>query len=268
MLIIALNGMIHVKVMPSRENFGGEFNLQISMASLSSTNPHARGNQNSSISSDTTVTSAIRSSADEIWSKTAGDAVADNSKAILAVYFAGKAYIMADIRRLSGQLGLPKDAVALEFFFDGDLKEFGITDLLINMEGFFEALQLTVRNGVKEYFRRKIGQIADQPFRRSELKSLKFPNDTVSYIGSHISDAYRDAGCMLNFIAVRVYMSEACSECIGGLAFPEYFGMMDKKPHDPPIPKWLMGMAVTACLFAVAMVYAWAQILVYGNSLS
>lgn len=197
-----------------------------------------------------------------------GDAVADDSKNILAVKFNQKSFIMADIRGIIANRSLDISGVMLEFFFDGNLTELRNPDGAILLHEFLEALQDTIRNGVREYFRRKMSVLGNEGKGYACLRDRKYPDDTVRYAGSSIEDAFRDAGCLLSFVAVRVSLSEECAECIGGIAFPEYFGMRSVGLKDPPMPKWLIGMGMVAIVMGVATVFAWAQILIYGNVLS
>lgn len=232
------------------------------MASLSSSNPHAKEKVTASNGSEIDETCNVGVSVASRWASTVGDAVADDSKVILSVHFRNKTYIMADIRRLVSLQDPPEGMIGLEFFFDGDMKDLVPGDLL----EFVKALELTINSGVHEYLRRRISRLASSGGDLSRLKDMKFPEVKVSFIGENVSDAFRDAGCMLSFIAVRVWLSEACAECIGGVAFPEYFEMSTGKASNPPIPLWLVSMGIAAVVCGIAMIYAWAQIFIYGNS--
>ena len=171
---------------------------------------------------------------------------------------------MADIRFLT----LPKkgaSSISLEFFFDGDTKEL---DGQLGRKEFLDALQVTVTQGVFEYFRRKIRRSIGSGDQLSSLKYAQLPDDHISPVGATLDDAFRDAGCMLSFIAVRVSLTPECAEALGGIAFPDYFGMREASANDPPVPKWLIGMGATAVVMGIATIYAWARILFYHHDVS
>jgi hypothetical protein len=229
------------------------------MASLEKQNPHSLSKPNVPGPDDRGSMGSNVITIRERWQKALGDAVANDSKKILSVKHDSKEYIMADIRILSIK-ELPKNHVALEFFFDGETRD--IEERLLE---FFGSIQNTIQEGIREYFRRKLrNSLSDGTV--SLYKKLKYPETDVALIGAEPKEAFRDAGCMLNFIAVRVSMSEECSEAIGGIAFPEYFSMLSGNASDnSPIPLWLLAMAVMAVIMSVATVYAWSHIFIYGN---
>ena len=194
--------------------------------------------------------------------------MADDSKHILSVKLGDDLFIMADIRLLKN-VTHEDGRIPLEFFFDGE------TSMLKgrNPNGFVDfvnALESSINSCVQEYYSRKIRSIImSQQGSREDLKRTKFPDVKISAIGDPIEEAFRDAGCMLSFIAVRVSVSEECSVAIGGIVFPEQFGMKKPESDDKvPVPKWLLGMGLATLIVAVATVYAWLQILLYGNSFS
>jgi hypothetical protein len=235
--------------------------------SVSSQNPHAKSlpaspdtSESSTGCGEVELPNAIR------WSNCLGCAVADDSKSILAVRVGSEEYIMADIRLLPDIKGT--DRITLEFFFDGD------TDGLqgkhpCGFERFLDSLQTTVEQGVQEYYKRRLTRAIGNKAEMKSLKTARYPDTSIVNIGATMKDAFRDAGCMLSFIAVRVTLSEDCAAAIGGIAFPEAFGMKDSSASDdPPVPKWLIGMGFATFVVALGTVYAWANILLYGNSLS
>lgn len=234
------------------------------MASLESINPHAKSRITSSITEELEFSCSNFVSVAERWRKCVGDAVADDSKLHLAVKTNSKEYIMADIRVLT-QPDKGASAIALEFFFDGDTKEL---DGQLGRKEFLDALQVTVTQGVFEYFRRKIRRSIASGSKLPTLKLAQLPDDHISSVGATLDDAFRDAGCMLSFIAVRVSLTPECAEALGGIAFPNYFGMQEDSSNDHPLPKWLVGMGATAVVMGVATIYAWTRILFYGHDLS
>ena len=173
---------------------------------------------------------------------------------------------MADVRFVLSEPGEGK--VVLEWFFDGE------TDSLkdrnpCGFNQFVTALQSTVNNGVQEYYRRRITAAVNDPDAMKRLRAESFPDVKITPVGPRIEDAFRDAGCMLSFIAVRVSMSNQCAAAIGAVVFPEAFGMRAASSDaDQPMPKWLVGMGFATVVVALGTIYAWANILLYGNSFS
>ena len=237
------------------------------MASLRSDNPHANGSV-SAISPAHLGPMALGARAvQDRWKLALGDAVADDAKTLLAVRIHSHEYIMADIRHLIHPSSADEHHVYLEFFFDGDSSGFGAKGH--SKADFLDALQSTVRIGVQEFYRRKLKQMIATGGSRSQYKDMQYPDDTIRYVGETLAASFRDAGCMLSFVAVRVSMSSECATAIGGIAFPEYFGSTaDSSQTDRPVPRWLVGMAGTAAVMGVATIYAWSRILVYGNEYS
>ena len=237
------------------------------ITSLSGVNPHAQHKQTPGADLPRILKLAELLSVSESWEKCRGSAVADDSKHILSVNLAEERYTMADIRLIRNG-GCADGRICLELFFDGD------TDSLKaragnGFEDFMEAIRMTITGGVQEYFRRNLMSLVEHNTDKGDFRKLKFPDVSVSVVGETIQDGFRDAGCMLSFIAARVSVSEDCAKAIGGIAFPEYFGMKDPASEaDVPIPKWLVGMGVATVVAGVATVYAWMNILIYGNSLS
>ncbi len=86
------------------------------MASLKSTNPHAKtectgeiGNYSGSLVTDSTT--IVLS-----WKKALGDAVTDDSKLSFAIYQGEATFIMADIRFIRTCTPKKSDEIVLEFF--------------------------------------------------------------------------------------------------------------------------------------------------------
>ena len=203
---------------------------------------------------------------ENMWKDCSGDAVEDDSKRFLAVVVDQKEFILADIR-LVGLKDLPGGPrVVLEFFFDGETDDIASRQ---SKESFISGLQGRVSWCIDEYYRRVIQTSAASRGSLSSLRSLERLDDIVQPVGDKIEDAFRDAGCMLRFVAVRVSLTPVCAFCIGCMVFPEHFGVVpvsstfDKRD---PLPSWIIAMGISTLVIGVAMVYAWIQILVYGNS--
>ena len=240
---------------------------EMKAASLSSENPHAKSHI-PDVNSDANPfgTHLPSVSTTSRWSNCHGCAVADDSKRILAVQFNGDEYIMADIRYIPQSSA--DGRICLEFFFDGD------TDALrdrapCGFEGFFDSLRSMVIKGVQEYYKRRLSAAIGNAEEMKKIRSSPFPDTLISAVGKTVKDAFRDAGCMLSFIAVRITISEECAAAIGAIAFPEAFGVKGLNPSDDtPVPKWLVGMGFATVVVAIGTIYAWANIFLYGNSYS
>lgn len=236
------------------------------MASLTAVNPHAKGECETTTGSSSVTTATPESR----WILCRGDAITNESKDILAVDCSGCRYVFADMRFLerhaSGRL-------IFEMFFDGEVEDLTKSTSCKDegLRAFYAGLQERVSFTCMEYFRRRMKQLtaSGSPELRSQIRELTYPDDTVKLAREPLSESFRDAGCMLRFVAVRVSISGECAECLGGIVFPSYFGMADSTlPEDDRTPKWLVGMGITAVVFGVATIYAWAQIFLYGNPLS
>jgi hypothetical protein len=236
-------------------------------ASLRTQNPHAKPADPAGIHhSSERCTEMGESSVVERWVHCRGEAVADDSKHLLAVTHCGREYIMADIRFLSQSED--KSSLIFEFFFDGDCGTVrdSCPDGFLH---FLTSIQSRVSDGIKEAFRRRLRSALGDKKAMKKFSELQFPGTDVSYVGQSLDDAFRDAGCMLSFVAVRISMSPDCALTLGSIVFPELFGVKSHaSPSDPPMPKWLVGMGFVTAIFAVATTYAWANILIYGNSFS
>jgi hypothetical protein len=235
------------------------------MASLKSTNPHARNEYIGEVYGYAGCGSSDSKSIEASWKKAAGDAVADESKLLLAIDLGGRKYVLADVRYVHSNPHLEPQRVVLEFFFDGELSQLEESKRGNTLKSeFVSLLQARINECVSEYFRRVIKSLVEDTTTRSKAKNLRQPDTTINFVGAHIDDAFRDAGCMLKFIAVKVSLSYDCSPCIGAIVFPEYFGV-SVIPKALQIPKWILGMGLGAIILGIGMLYAWFQILVVGN---
>ena len=237
------------------------------MASLNTTNPHSKKSHRGNNQLCYQIPSDISSEeVERMWKKCSGDAVEDDSKRFMAFIVNQKEFIMADIRFVSLAQSSGTSRVVLEFFYDGE------TDYIPSVEtkeNFMSGLQGRISWSIDEYYRRLIQSRAGDRTFSSSLRSLKRLDDVALPVGAHIEDAFRDAGCMLRFVATRVSVTPECAFCIGSLVFPEHFGVisgtaaLDKSER---LPAWIVAMGVSTVIIGIAMVYAWVQILVIGNS--
>jgi hypothetical protein len=122
---------------------------------------------------------------------------------------------------------------------------------------------------VKECYKRRLKSAVENDTSFSEFKSVSLPDTSLEPLRGDLDASFRDAGCMLRFIAVKVYLTMDCAKAVGCVIFPGVFipGHQDNSKNDP-IPRWILGLGATTAVMAVATVYAWAQILLYGNQLS
>lgn len=238
------------------------------MASLESHNPHAMDRRVVPSCHGRSGTGKFELGARDAFSKSHGSGVSVDSKRILAVRIGNDEYIMADIRLIEDspeQLG----TLVLEFFFDGELGH-----LKASYEGdvetqFLQSLQSSVTGCVQEYFKRKLRASMNSSLNMSSFKSQKFPDITIQPVGSSTEEAFRDAGCMLSFIAVRVRVNEETAKAIGGVVFPSFFGMPDLEAEmHSPVPKWLVGMGAATVIMGIATIFAWTRIFIQGNQYS
>jgi hypothetical protein len=95
------------------------------------------------------------------------------------------------------------------------------------------------------------------------LRSLKRLSHKEPVILSfHKDTAMREAGCMLRFVALRLWLDADTAMFVGQRAFPESFGGVDEEEdHDLPLPTWLKVFAVFTGILLLAAVYAWSQII-------
>ena len=232
------------------------------MASLSSSNPHADSDPNRGL--DTLSSSA---SVPAIWKACYGAAVADDSKHLLAVTLGHSTYIMADVRFLRVDASNPRNLV-LEMFFDGECDELNSQNES-GYDDFLRQLQSTIQTTVQVYFERRLKAAINESSKMLEFKSLVFPDVVILPAEDSLESSFRDAGCMLSFIAVRISMPIECSSAVGAIVFPEMFGMRsDFVEKSEPIPKWIMGMGAATIIVGIGTIYAWAQILLNGNPVS
>lgn len=235
------------------------------MASLRASNPHAisvtRKMNDVSNDSPSMGFEFVRSR----WRSTSGEAISDDSKLLLSVVLGKMRFILADVRFVD-QSKSPDGRVLLEFFFDGEMSDISQTGL---KQEFICSLGDSITRGVQEHYRRRFSFDLDDAAKRAQIKGEKFPDTTVLPIAGDLDGSFRDAGCMLSFIAVKVYLSEECSRSIGGIVFPEIFirGFRESTSKEP-VPKWIIGMGITTVVVGFATMYAWAQILFYGNDLN
>lgn len=232
------------------------------MTSLTSQNPHAV----TSSRGDKSVTDSLESIS-VAWRLCSGCSVSDDSKHILAVKTDSNNFIMADVRFVRED-DRAKGNLVLELFFDGECKDL-LVDSGIGYSGFLEELQLSVQRTVQTYYERRLQVALSDPVQMKSFRSITYPDVTISLGGSCLDASFRDAGCMLSFIAVRVSLSSECARAIGGIVFPETFGMPSSEVDEStPIPKWLMGMGVATVVVGIGTIYAWAQVLLNGNQYS
>jgi len=234
------------------------------MASLLTDNPHSNGEISVDLGSYGSTLGRSSTLIEMSWKNAIGDAVADDSKRILAIEMKNKEFIMADIRYIRSEKSTDSSKVVVEFFFDGEIKDLKSEDDM--KPQFLSLLQTRIQECVNEYFRRVIKSLSNDPNGRPKVRQLVQPDCRIDYVGTTIEDSFRDAGCMLKFIAVKIRISSECSNCIGAVVFPEHFGVtVSKSKIDPPLPKWILGMGAGAIILCVGMIYAWVQILVVGN---
>ena len=186
----------------------------------------------------------------------------------LAAHHGSKEFIMADIRfvRLDGDL--PQQRICLEFFFDGETSDVPNEE---SQKLFIAAIQERISWTVDEYYRRVFKSLLTAGCSLRAMRHVSRPDDQVRPVGDHIGDSFRDAGCMLRFIAVRLSLTPECAHCIGVMVFPDHFGASNgdsSEPEKDALPAWIIAMGASTVVIGIAMIYAWIQILVTGNSLS
>ena len=258
--------LAHGKFLPAGKIVPPDLRFGPKMASLTSDNPHTKDEivRDNDIRDSGSLSN--RPGIHDRWRSALGDAVSDDSKKILSVSTCGKDFIMADMRFISLISEASSARIVFEIFFDGEVKELQHNNK--DMASFVDGIQDRISFTCKEYFRRRFEQCAKSKGGLKEFRNLSYPDDRVQLVGADLPSAFRDAGCMLNFIAVRVSLTPECAQCIGGVVFPEYFGFKYDKPDNEPIPKWILGLGLTTVVFGVATFYAWAQVLMYGNPYS
>lgn len=232
------------------------------MASLSSSNPHA---DSSSLHTKSTLSTS--SPVHAIWRACSGTAVDDDSKHLLTVKLEHSTYIMADVRFLRQDASNPRNLV-LEMFFDGECDQLN-SPTGSGYDYFLRELQSSITSAVQVYFERRLRTAINERSRMPELRSLAYPDVYITHAESSLEKSFRDAGCMLSFIAVRISVSIECARAVGGIVFPEMFGMPSHRTNKKEqIPKWIMGMGAATIIVGIGTIYAWSQILVNGNPLS
>ena len=186
----------------------------------------------------------------------------------LAVHQGKDEFIMADIRIVKIEDDSKEPRIVLEFFFDGETTDLPTEE---SQELFIASIQERISWTVDEYHRRVFKSMLASGSSLSPVRNLRRPDDEIRPVGNRIGDCFRDAGCMLRFIAVRISVTPECAQCIGVMVFPDHFGAAHDKSIESAhenLPTWIIAMGVSTVVLGIAMVYAWFQILVAGNSLS
>lgn len=238
------------------------------MASLKASNPHSVAGREMDSTTIKRGFARIDRSVSSKWKLCSGDAISDDAKHLLSVNFLGKTYILGDVR-LVERAGSSSEKILLEFFFDGEM-EYLLGGSTFDLRAdFLIALGDSITRGVQEFYGRRFNIGLRDPVMLAELKSDNFPDTSVLPVDSDLNNSFRDAGCMLRFIAVRVYLSEACAKAIGGVVFPHVFDCgFEENCAKAHIPKWILGMGATTIVMGIATIFAWARIFMYGNALS
>ena len=221
------------------------------MASLSTQNPHQASNPPSTCCAhEDTQAASIR----KIFKTCRGGPISEASKSALAILFNGANFPLADVRLLLGpETG---DFIDLEFFLDGETDQLGD-----NPGNFSSALAEKITEQFKEECAKDLRKILEEKDDEGmeNFKQRKVPDLEISQLGPD-SEAFRDAGCMLRFIAVRMRLNPAAAIFVGKTCFPELFGGV-AEIDDRPVPGWLAAVAVAAGVLLVAVIYAWGTII-------
>ena len=238
------------------------------MASLASQNPHAAAIKTRSYALSSSDGSSGSLGVIESYRSCHGSGVTKDSKHILSVRMEENEFLMADIRLIESIPCTNRDIV-LELFFDGELSQLKDNKGDDLKQDFLDSLQCSIMGCVQEYFKRRMQSSLSLADGLKSFRQLEFPDVTIHPIGTCVDDAFRDAGCMLSFIAVRIRMNQEAARAIGGVVFPSFFGMPDPEAEiDTPVPKWLVGMGAATVVIGVATIYAWTRIIIYGNQFS
>lgn len=238
------------------------------MASLKASNPHSVAGRDRNSSSIKRDLSQIQGSVSSNWKLCSGDAISDDAKHLISVNFRGKTYILGDVRLVERTSSSP-GTILLEFFFDGEMEELSEGSKFDLKSDFLIALGESITRGVQEFYRRRFNFGLHDSAMLAELKSDKFPDTSVLPVDPDLNNTFRDAGCMLRFIAVKVYLSEACAKAVGGVVFPHVFDRdFEENGAKAHIPRWILGMGATTVVMGIATIFAWARIFMYGNELS
>lgn len=186
----------------------------------------------------------------------------------LAVNQGKHEFIMADIRIVKLEDDSKEQRIVLELFFDGETTDLP-TDECKKL--FIASIQDRISWTVDEYYRRVFKSMLASGSSLCTVRNLRRLDDEIRPVGDRIGDSFRDAGCMLRFIAVRISVTAECAQCIGVMVFPDHFGAAHDKSIESVhenLPTWIKAMGVSTVVIGIAMIYAWFQILVTGNSLS
>ncbi len=240
------------------------------MASLSHSNPHSKQNSTAPVGKTGGMSTIRKDSVVGRWMSCKGDAISNDSKKLLAVIVGGNEYVFADLRFLETNAD---GRMVFEAFFDGEIDALvaSFPSKAVALTEFVRCVQEIVSFACLECFRQQIYKYAQDSDKAqlAAFRKTKQPDDTIRLGRETLEDSFRDAGCMLRFVAVRIAVTPECAACLGGIAFPTYFGLADaKKEEDDKIPKWIVGLGATTVVFGIATIYAWAQILIYGNPYS
>ena len=220
------------------------------MASFNASNPHQGGSPPPRCCSHDHPEEDLHA----IFKSCRGAPITEASKRIFSVNFLGSDFPLADVRLLVES----KDPqhLDLEFFFDGELDQLG------KQPGdFSKAFTERISEQLKDERANDLRRILQHKDVEGleEFKKQNLPDLEIFQIGTD-AEAFRDAGCMLRFVAVRLRLNPAAATFIGSKCFPEYFGL-DEEIDDRPMPPWLALVAVSAGVLLVAVVYAWGQII-------
>ena len=215
------------------------------MASLSTQNPHVAAPPCCSHHTSTA----------DVFAACRGSPISQGSKLEFAINFQDTIFPLADVRSLLGAEN--KDGyVDLELFFDGEVDQLGSEPGNFSKSVAEKISQRYREERVEEL--RKILQNGNEG-EMAKFKSRKMPDLEISQIGTN-EEAFRDAGCMLRFLAVRLRLNIEAAQFLGRRCFPESFGG-EAEIDDRPYPQWLNLVAVSAGILLLAVVYAWGQIL-------
>ena len=224
------------------------------MASLSTDNPHQPAKQPPITSCcphhDTDQVTSVRNT----FKTCRGGPISEASKQAFAVSLNSTTFPLADVRLLLGPES--PDFIDLEFFLDGEVDQLG------DQPGnFSSALAEKISEHFKEECAKELRKILQEKDAESMegFKQRKIPDLEISQLGAD-AEAFRDAGCMLRFIAVRMRLNPAAALFVGKTCFPECFGGI-AEIDDRPVPGWLALVAVAAGVLLIAVVYAWGTII-------
>jgi hypothetical protein len=221
------------------------------MASLRTRNPHSL-NVVTASDSDLPILSGCDASRDieSGWISCRGQAIADDVKLFMAVSLNERKFVLADARllQLNSDVTVSPGHVALELFFDGELRDLGTHE----RTQFIVSLQSSLSLGISEALRRRVRSLLSS--NPSAVKTLTRPDDRIC----PLPDPFRDAGCVLTFIAVRFSLPLDAAAALGEVCFPEQFGVADQETGKSP--GWLIGFGVFTGLLGATVIAVWSSI--------